>query len=83
MARYLTSIESTATAEQAFDLIAGFSRITQWDPGSYPASSGCWPDQDRHPIRGCLRSWASSHPTDIRGPRMEPAIPRSLAGENS
>jgi|JI10StandDraft_1071094.scaffolds.fasta_scaffold02476_24 hypothetical protein len=33
MARYLTSIESTATAEQAFDLIADFSRITQWDPG--------------------------------------------------
>ena len=33
MARYLTSIESKATADDAFDLIADFSRITAWDPG--------------------------------------------------
>lgn len=33
MARYLTTIESKATADAAFDLIADFSRITQWDPG--------------------------------------------------
>ena len=33
MARFVTTVESGATPEQAFDLIADFSNIMSWDPG--------------------------------------------------
>ncbi len=33
MARYRTTIESKASADDAFDLICDFARITEWDPG--------------------------------------------------
>lgn len=33
MARFVTSIESSLSAEAAFDLIANFDTIQDWDPG--------------------------------------------------
>jgi hypothetical protein len=33
VARFVTTVESGATPEQAFDLIADFSNIVSWDPG--------------------------------------------------
>lgn len=33
MARFVTSVESTLSADAAFDLIANFDSIPDWDPG--------------------------------------------------
>ena len=33
MARYTTTVESTRTAEDAFDYLAEFSHAEEWDPG--------------------------------------------------
>jgi len=33
MAHYRTTVASTASSDQAFDLIGNFARIAEWDPG--------------------------------------------------
>jgi hypothetical protein len=63
MARYVTTVESSLPAGEAFDLVANFASITDWDPGISHAE---------RLDEGPLRVGSAFRLTSVFGPRRIP-----------